>query len=116
MDRSILFLAAFLLVFGCASQGPPGAGGQGSAAFQACVSQCGSGAGSGDKCADGCRFTEAAKTNDTSYCDSLADRSNVPSCYGTVAKSSGDIRVCDRLQNQTSRDYCVSIFGGPGTG
>lgn len=108
-----------LLVAGCASQGGtqgPGPAGGGSANYQRCASQCQSGnAGNGTYCVDGCRVQEAEDTNNTAWCDKLDKKANIPSCYGTVAKSAGDIKICDRLSGATDRQYCVSVFGGPGT-
>jgi hypothetical protein len=117
--KSALLLIPLLLLAGCASQNGPGivdTGPGGSANFQRCASQCqGGNAGSGAFCMDGCRVQEAEDTKDTSWCDRLDNRANVPSCYGTVAKSAGDIRICDRLADDTDHNYCVSVFGGPGT-
>jgi hypothetical protein len=110
----IIALAFALMLAGCTGQqGSPGYP-SGSANFQMCVSQCGSGnAGNGTLCKDGCSFTEAASTKSTALCDSLIDKSNRPSCYGTVAKASSNIKVCDAL-NATDKNYCVSVFGSPG--
>ncbi|MFN7991434.1 MAG: hypothetical protein U0R44_04730 [Candidatus Micrarchaeia archaeon] len=110
-----LILAVFLA--GCASVGGNQSGtGGGSANFQRCISQCGPGnSGNGSLCKDGCRVQEAEDTKSTSLCDQLDNQANRPSCYGTVAKSAGDIKVCERLTDATDKNYCVSIFGGPGT-
>ncbi len=117
MRNAIFLLALALAIAGCASQGGPGAASSGSANFQRCISQCAPGnAGNGSFCKDGCRVQEASDTNSTYWCDQLDNQANKPSCYGTVAKSSGDRSICDRLQNQTDRSYCVSVFGSPGTG
>jgi hypothetical protein len=73
-------------------------------------------AGNGTLCTDGCRMQEAADTKSTSLCEILDNPANRPSCYGTVAKSAGDLSICDRFTNATEKDYCVSVFGSPGTG
>ncbi|MFA5091292.1 MAG: hypothetical protein WC483_01495 [Candidatus Paceibacterota bacterium] len=49
-------------------------------------------------------------------CESLIDKANRPSCYGTVAKAAGDISVCNGLSNSTDKNYCVSVFGSPSSG
>jgi len=118
MRNIVLLVSAVILISGCVSIGGTGTqpGQTGSANFQRCMSQCQPGnAGSGPYCEDGCRLEEASDTKDTSWCDGLDNSANRPSCYGTVAKSAGDIKVCDRLPAGTDRNYCVSIFGGPGT-
>jgi hypothetical protein len=113
MKSQILLILALLLA-GCAST-PGGGTMTGSANYQRCVSQCGSGPGSGELCMDGCRVQEAEDTKDTSFCDRLDKRENIPSCYGTVAKSAGDIKICDRLADAGNRSYCIAVFGGPST-
>jgi len=118
----VIFIAltSVLLLAGCLQQqSSPGGGNgslSGSANYQRCMSQCGTGnAGNGTLCKDGCSVQEAADTKSTTLCDSLIDQANRPSCYGTVAKASGDLSVCDRLSNPTDKDHCVSVFGSPGT-
>lgn len=116
----IVALAFVLMFAGCTQpQSSPGGGNgvtTGSANFQRCVSQCAPGnAGNGTLCKDGCSVQEAADTKSTTLCDSLIDQANRPSCYGTVAKASGDISVCNRLSNPTDKNYCLSVFGSPGT-
>jgi hypothetical protein len=121
MKKTLLIVAlAFALVLaGCAQQSP-GNGNvtqQGSANYQRCVSQCGVGnAGNGTLCQDGCRVQEAADTKSVSMCSYLVDQSNFASCYGTVAKASGDITVCNGLTNATQKQLCISVFGSPSTG
>jgi hypothetical protein len=114
-------LAFVLLLAGCLGQQTSPAGGNGAASgsanYQRCISQCAPGnAGNGTLCRDGCSVQEAADTKSTTLCDSLIDQANRPSCYGTVAKSSGDISVCDRLSNPTDKNHCLSVFGSPSTG
>jgi hypothetical protein len=117
----IITLAFVLLSAGCLQQpSAPGAGNEspaaGSANFQRCVSQCGTGnAGNGTLCMDGCRVQEAEDAKSTSLCDSLVNQANRPSCYGTVAKAAGDLSICDAFSNATQKSYCVSVFGAPGT-
>jgi len=116
-----IILALILVLAGCTQQqSSPGGGNEsasGSANFQQCISQCGPGnVGNGTFCKDGCRVLEAAETKSTTLCDSLENKANRPSCYGTVAKASSDISVCDRLSNATEKNYCVSVFGSPSTG
>ncbi|HSB46637.1 MAG TPA: hypothetical protein VLD37_01385 [Candidatus Bilamarchaeum sp.] len=113
-----------LLLLGCTSGGAPGKGGNtssgnileaGSGNYERCVSQCNeASAGSGPNCKDGCMIQEAEDTKDTSWCDRLANQQARPSCYGTVAKSAGDIKICDRLSG-TDKNYCIGTFGGPST-
>lgn len=112
----IVVLTFAALLAGCLQQQSSSGSGivppSGSANFQRCMSQCGAGnAGNGTLCTDGCRVQEAADTKSTSMCDSLIDQANRPSCYGTVAKASSNISVCDGLSNATDKDYCVSVFG-----
>ncbi|MEW6723023.1 MAG: hypothetical protein AB1324_07200 [Candidatus Micrarchaeota archaeon] len=125
--RSISVVFAALALCGCLAGPAPqggnvfvdgdGTGGMGSANFQRCVGQCDEGnAGSGPICRDGCMMQEAEDTKDTSWCDGLANLQTKPSCYGTVAKAAGDIKICDRLTDQTDRNWCVSTFGGPSSG
>jgi hypothetical protein len=126
--KKILFagiLAIGLLLLGCTSSGPSGQSGNqsggmmagGSANYQRCVSQCSeASAGSGPNCKDGCMIQEAEDTKDTSWCDNLVNKQARPSCYGTVAKSAGDIKICDRLTDPTEKNYCIGTFGGPSTG
>ncbi len=112
MKYALLLIPLFLLAAGCTYTG---ASPSGSANYQRCVSQCGAGnAGNGSYCIDGCRLQEASQSNSTYWCDQLSNQANRPSCYGTVAKSSGDRTVCDRL-NSSDRQLCISIFGQPGT-
>ncbi len=114
MKNAILLVILALAVAGCTA--PGGNAPSPSANMQRCLSQCAPGnAGNGTFCKDGCRVQEASSTNNTYWCDVLDNPANRPSCYGTVAKSSGDRSVCDRLQNPTDRSYCVSVFGSPGT-
>ena len=82
----------------------------GTADYQACVKRCSGGAGSGPYCEDGCRFEEASKTADTTYCDELEQKDSIPECYGTVAIAAGDLTVCDKLTNTVHRNYCVATF------
>jgi len=114
----IVILAFAMMIAGCLQQ-PPGGGNEsasGSANFQRCMSQCGPGnAGNGTLCKDGCRVQEAEDTKSTSLCDALDDKANRPSCYGTVAKASGNLSVCNSFSNTTEKNYCVSVFGSPGT-
>ncbi len=98
------------------SQGGAGSSIIGSATYQECVSQCQPGnAGSGPYCVDGCRETEAALTKDTSWCDQLDNKANIPSCYGTVAKTTGDLSICDRFTG-TDKDHCVAAIGSTSAG
>ncbi|MEW6035769.1 MAG: hypothetical protein AB1529_04095 [Candidatus Micrarchaeota archaeon] len=112
--KALVFVVLAFLLAGCVSE-PGGSLGAGSANFQRCASQCGSGPGAGELCMDGCRVQEAEDAKDTSFCDRLYKRENVPSCYGTVAKSAGDIKICDRLADAGNRSYCIAVFGGPST-
>lgn len=123
--KYVLLLALFVLLLGCTSQqntqnpniptNPTQPNSIGSANFQRCMTQCDSGVGSGEFCKDGCKVQEAEDTRNTSFCDSLYKKENIPSCYGTVAKSAGDRSICNRLTNTTQRDLCTAIFGAPGT-
>jgi hypothetical protein len=119
----VIFVALTFVVLlaGCLGQQTSSGGGNvplsGSANFQRCISQCGAGnVGNGTLCKDGCSVQEAADTKSTTLCDSLIDQANRPSCYGTVAKASSNISVCDRLSNPTDKNYCVSVFGSPSAG
>jgi hypothetical protein len=118
----IVVLTFAAMLAGCAQQQYPPVGGNvppsgGSANFQRCISQCGTGnAGNGTLCKDGCSVQEAADTKSTALCDSLINQANRPSCYGTVAKAASNISVCDRFSNTTEKNYCVSVFGSPGSG
>ncbi|MFH0737568.1 MAG: hypothetical protein V1827_02645 [Candidatus Micrarchaeota archaeon] len=120
MKRLCLVLILGLMLAGCAS---PGAGngtaapqGQGSANFQRCVSQCEPGnSGNGSFCIDGCRAEEGARTQDTYWCDQLDNLPNIPSCYGTVAKTNGDMTLCNRFSG-TDKDHCVAAFGSTSAG
>ena len=117
MHLIVISLAFVVVLAGCLQQQSPAGGGTGSANFKLCVSQCGAGnAGNGTLCTDGCRMEEAADTKSTSMCESLIDKANRPSCYGTVAKAAGDISVCNGLSNSTDKNYCVSVFGSPSSG
>ncbi len=112
MKGALALIVLALILAGCAQQSPASGTQRVSANFQQCISQCGTGnAGNGTLCTDGCRMTEAAATKSTSMCDSLIDQANRPSCYGTVAKASSDISVCNRLTNSTDKNYCVAVFG-----
>ncbi len=113
----IVALALALVLAGCTQQSPPGGvPQQGSAKFQSCVSQCGVGnAGNGTLCQDGCRMQEAADTKSVMMCNELTDQANQASCYGTVAKASSNISVCDAFSNTTQKDYCLSVAGSTST-
>jgi uncharacterized protein YceK len=105
--RNILLLISLaLLISGCTSSGSQNAG---SANYQRCASQCGT--GNGTYCLDGCKVQEAQDTNSTLWCDQLDNKANRPSCYSIVAKSSGDIGICDRLPSGIDRNQCISNFG-----
>lgn len=113
-----------MLLLGCTQQPgggtppTPGPGGiAGSANYQRCVAQCDdpSNAGSGQYCKDGCRIQEAEDTKSTAWCDILDQKASRGECYGTVAKSAGDIKICDRLSGD-EKNECVASFGGPSTG
>ncbi len=117
MRYLIPVLLVAIIAAGCVLPPPGASGNPGSAKYQACISQCGPGnAGNGTYCEDGCRVQEAQDTNGTYWCDQLANKPEIPACYGTVAKSAGDRTVCDRLSNVTARNYCISAFGNPSTG
>ncbi len=113
--KMIAFLLLTVLIFGCISS-PGSKMSNGSENFQRCISQCGSGAGSGEFCKDGCKIQEAEDQKNSDYCEQLYDKAVRPSCYGTVAKASGNIKVCDKLYNETEHKYCIAVFGSPGTG
>ena len=88
----------------------------GSANYQTCVAKCGPGnAGNGEFCTDGCRAEEGARTKDIYWCDQLDNRPNVPSCYGTVAKTTGDLTLCNVFSG-TDKDHCVAAFGSTSAG
>ncbi len=88
----------------------------GSANYQRCVSQCQHGnAGNGIFCTDGCRAEEAAGTKNTYWCDQLDNKPNIPPCYGTVAKTTGNVAVCDKFTG-TDKDHCVGAFGSTSSG
>lgn len=115
-------LALSILLSGCATPPVPKAEAQdisgkiGTADLGLCLSQCDAGgAGSGPYCKDGCRFEQASKTKDTSYCDQLEQKANRGECYGTVAKAAGDIKICDRLSG-AEKNECIASFAGPSTG
>jgi hypothetical protein len=115
MRYAISLILLAVLAAGCTNNGGT-ASLTGSANYQNCLSQCQAGnVGNGTYCKDGCRMTEAAATNNTAWCDQLDNPATRPSCYGTVAKSAGDIKICDRLSDSTDHKYCVSTFGAPGT-
>jgi len=83
----------------------------GSANYQNCVSNCLPGnEGNGSFCRDGCRAEEGARTEDTYWCDQLDNLPNIPSCYGTVAKTNGDLTLCLKFSG-TDKDHCVAAFG-----
>jgi len=126
MRYAILLLAALAVVLsGCL--GPAENGNQtiiggnqvqttGSANYQKCASQCDSGnAGSGAYCTDGCRLEEATRTKNTYWCDQLDNSDNIPSCYGTVAKTTADITLCDKFSGM-DKSHCVAAFGSSSTG
>ena len=88
----------------------------GSANYQQCKSQCEPGnAGNGSFCTDGCRAEEGARTQNTYWCDQLDNTPNIPSCYGTVAKTTGDVTLCDKFAG-TDKDHCVAAFGSTSAG
>jgi hypothetical protein len=124
MEKLCLALILGLLLAGCVGPGAanrtaPASGGippQGSANFQRCASQCGAGNyGNGTFCKDGCRLQEAADTKSTVWCDLLDQRSNRAACYGIVAKSAGDITICNHLSDDTDKNHCISAFGSSST-
>jgi hypothetical protein len=91
-------------------------GNKGSANYQQCESQCTPGnAGSGEFCTDNCRAEEGARTQNTYWCDQLDNTPNIPSCYGTVAKTTGNLSLCNRFSG-TEKDHCVAAFGSTSAG
>jgi hypothetical protein len=109
----VILLAFALVLAGCTQQQPQGANEStiGSANYQQCASQCEPGnAGSGEFCTDNCRAEEGARTQNTYWCDQLDNKPNIPSCYGTVAKTTGDLKLCDKFSG-TDKDHCVAAFG-----
>ncbi len=116
--RYLILLAAILFA-GCVSESPDAGGNGGpvdksgtitTVSYEDCLDKCTSGPGSGEYCEDGCRFEQAENTKDTSYCDQLDQKENIPECYGTVAIAAGDIKICDRLTDQEDRNHCVAAF------
>jgi hypothetical protein len=129
MKHTMLIMALIgILLFGCIGQdtgtntgtgsntGTSGGPTTGSANYQNCASQCASGnAGSGAYCTDGCRLEEATRTKNTYWCDQLDKSNNIPACYGTVAKTTSDITLCDKFSG-TERSHCIAAFGSSSTG
>jgi hypothetical protein len=70
--------------------------------------------GNPSPCQDGCVEAYAAATKNITLCNTLADQTNLPSCYGTVVKAVGNISICDTLPNTTDIDYCLSEAGRSG--
>jgi hypothetical protein len=88
----------------------------GSPNYQACVNLCNTGGlGGGENCIDGCKGAESTVTKDTYWCEQLSNRATVPVCYGAVAKSLKDQKVCDNFTGK-EKSSCMAVYISGSTG
>ena len=68
---------------------------------------------------DGCVWEAADAKSDASLCETIADAGNKQLCadtiYLTQALESGNVALCDKIQDQNKQDGCVYVALGPVT-